>query len=387
MGEAMSAEMRPPVAPPAIVDRRVQKTYWHLEGQRRMPSDYELVSTRLLHHPEKGFSVDVPAAAWRARFGPGQTLRATDWEAFSDPRETTYASYVAAQSRKATLTSGLFHRLEAGGYDERLPEEAAAILETFVFPLRYPLHAMQMVSAYVGHLAPSSKVAIAAAFRRRTRRAACSGSPTGWRSAGKVSRGPAALDEAARRAWQDAPSWQPLRRALGSSWSRTTGARPSSPSVCVKPAFDAWAMTRLPLRAERAGDAPGRPLLLAERRLRVARSDGAKRSSRAASAGHGERPVARGVGGEWRPLAAAAMLPLLQGSRDDGPREPARAGAARYRPASTASSRSIASSPSRPGTARWAGSQASRRQTRWGGRSSTSYRSSNGAELTAWRTC
>ena len=255
MKDRSSCHAPTPSANEGIVDRRVQKTYWHLLGPRRMPSDDELVAARLRHRAAKGFGVDMPAVAWRARFGAGLTLAADDWEAFSDPRETTYASYVAKRARQEALVSGLFERMEASGHDARLGAEAAALLEAFVFPLRYPMHALQMVSAYVGHLAPSSKIAIAAAFQAadETRRV----QQIAYRLAlrGRATGSADALDAGARRAWQDASAWQPLRRAIERlmvtyDWGEAFFAL----QVCLKPAFDAWAMETLPARAERTGD-------------------------------------------------------------------------------------------------------------------------------------
>jgi hypothetical protein len=42
-----------------------QKTYWHLLSQKRMPSEYEIVTSKLLCYTEEGFTgkrfeLDVP---------------------------------------------------------------------------------------------------------------------------------------------------------------------------------------------------------------------------------------------------------------------------------------------------------------------------------------
>ena len=42
-----------------------QRTYWHLTGLGRRPSDYDITSTRLLYYPERGgFDVRFPLASW-----------------------------------------------------------------------------------------------------------------------------------------------------------------------------------------------------------------------------------------------------------------------------------------------------------------------------------
>jgi hypothetical protein len=46
-----------------------QETYWHLLPQRRMPSEYEIVTSRLLLNTGEGFTgkrfeLDVPLKPW-----------------------------------------------------------------------------------------------------------------------------------------------------------------------------------------------------------------------------------------------------------------------------------------------------------------------------------
>ena len=74
-----------------------QRTYWHLEGLGRVPSAYDIASSRLLYYPAQGFAVDTPVSAWYARHQAG-SLRLADWETFRDPRETTYSTYTALQA-------------------------------------------------------------------------------------------------------------------------------------------------------------------------------------------------------------------------------------------------------------------------------------------------
>ena len=67
------------------------RTYSHLAGGQRMPSEYELVTTGLHHHTRSGFEVRVPIAQWYERYCAGARIVCSDWERFRDPRETTYA--------------------------------------------------------------------------------------------------------------------------------------------------------------------------------------------------------------------------------------------------------------------------------------------------------
>src|SRR5262245_163862 len=70
-----------------------RRTFWHLEGLKRKPTDYDIATSRLLYHPDRGFEVNVPFSSWVERYGKNSALRISDWERFRDPRETTYSKY------------------------------------------------------------------------------------------------------------------------------------------------------------------------------------------------------------------------------------------------------------------------------------------------------
>ena len=71
-----------------------QRTYWHLQNDGRVPSEYEITTSRLLYYPERGFEVRSPVGRWVAEQQAQAALRMDDWDRFVDPRATTYASYV-----------------------------------------------------------------------------------------------------------------------------------------------------------------------------------------------------------------------------------------------------------------------------------------------------
>jgi toluene monooxygenase system protein E len=187
-----------------------QRTYWHLEGLGRVPSDYDIATSRLLYYPEHGFAVDTPVSAWYARHQAGSPFRLIDGEAFRDPRETTYASYTALQDRAQVFVDGLY-RSAADDYDRALDAQWVQNLERVLPVLLYPCHALQMLAAYVGQMAPSGRVVITSLFQagdemRRTqvfayRTRLLEGSVPGF-------------GRAAKEAWQRMPEWQPLRRTL-----------------------------------------------------------------------------------------------------------------------------------------------------------------------------
>jgi toluene monooxygenase system protein E len=189
----------------------VAKTYWHLAERRRIPDDYEIASSRLLYHPERGFEIDVPLAGWYARHQRGSRLRANDWERFADPARTTFARYTASRDSRETFVDGLLRAAGEDAYHETLPPDWIDALERWLPPARHPLHGLQMIAAYVGQMAPSGRIAIAAAFQagdelRRVQRFA-------YRMAQLRRRRPG-FGEASLEQWEESAAWQPLRELV-----------------------------------------------------------------------------------------------------------------------------------------------------------------------------
>src|SRR3954468_16302015 len=189
------------------------KTYSHLAQGRRMPSEYELVTSRLLYYPERGFEVAVPLGDWYRRHQQGSPLQAPDWEAFEDPRHTTYTRYVTLQAQQEAHVEGILGSIEAQGYDGALSPAALELLARAVAPLRFAFHGLQMAAAYVGQMAPAGRITVASLLQaademRRLQRVA-------YRlgQLRRVEAGFARVDEESRALWQGDASWQPLRRA------------------------------------------------------------------------------------------------------------------------------------------------------------------------------
>ncbi|NUQ34200.1 MAG: hypothetical protein HUU29_04590 [Planctomycetaceae bacterium] len=180
-----------------------QKTYWHLLSQRRAPSDYEVVTSRLLYYPGKEPEVHTPVGAWMGKHR--STIPPETWERFNDPRQTTYRSYTELQSRLEAHIDEVI-RADVCGPVSR---DTLALLKAYVAPLRYPCHGLMMLAAYAGHLAPSGKVAICLAFQatdelRRIDRI----------TQHAVKRLGADAVRASRLHWQEAKEWQPLRKVI-----------------------------------------------------------------------------------------------------------------------------------------------------------------------------
>jgi toluene monooxygenase system protein E len=228
-----------------------RRTYWHLSDIGRRPTEYDVATSRLHYWAGRGFEVKVPLDEWYARHQRGSPLSCTDWERFSDPRATTYTTYTAIQHARETFVEGLLESLD-DDYDRRLSPPWLAVLDRVLAPLRYPVHGLQMAAAYVGHLAPASRITIAAAFQaadevRRTQRLA-------YRMRQLQETYPA-FGHDARARWQDDPPWQPLREALERllvtwDWGEALVAL----QLVVKPAFDELFMTQLGRLARASGD-------------------------------------------------------------------------------------------------------------------------------------
>jgi toluene monooxygenase system protein E len=193
-----------------------QKTYWHLLPQKRMPTEYEIVTSKLLCYTEEGFTgkrfeLDVPLLDWYKRFQQDSPLTCTSWENFRDPRETTYTKYTEIQRDKEIFVDGILEEIELSGYDGRLSPRWLHVLSRVVAPLRYPGHGLQMLASYVGQMAPSGRIVITATLQagdemRRVQRIAYR-----VRQLQHVYRG-FATDSKER--WQTDPLWQPLRVAI-----------------------------------------------------------------------------------------------------------------------------------------------------------------------------
>lgn len=192
-----------------------RKTYTRLAAGRRIPREYEVQSSDLHYNHPLRFELPAsnPVIAWYYRYREGSPLQATNWEAFADPRRTTYREYNQLQDRREDVVDGLLREIDETNYDRRLNQQWVSFLGRWYAPLRFPAHGLQMLSAYVAQLAPASRITNCASFQaadevRRLQRIA-------YRTA-QLSPG-GALDEAAHQhqlTWEEAEEFQPFRELL-----------------------------------------------------------------------------------------------------------------------------------------------------------------------------
>src|ERR1700722_14303756 len=193
-----------------------QKTYWHLLQQKRMPTEYEIVTSKLLCYTGEGFTgkrfeLDVPLKDWYRQYQQESLLVCSSWEKFQDPRETTYTKYTGLQRDKEIFGDGILDEIELTGYDAPLRPAWLQILSRVVAPFRYPGLGFQMIASYFGQMAPSGRITIAAGLQsademRRIQRIAYR-----IRQLQQIYPGFAADS---RTLWQTDPMWQPLREVV-----------------------------------------------------------------------------------------------------------------------------------------------------------------------------
>jgi toluene monooxygenase system protein E len=229
------------------------KTYWHLGAGRRLPSDYEIATSKLLYHVDRGgFAVDLPTSDFYRRHQFGSLLSSDRWDELYDPRATTYTKYVDLARERESFVGRLLTSIEESDYDRQVSDAWLEKLGAVLSPLRFLCHGLQMVAAYVGQMAPSGRIAVAALFQcgdeiRRIQRFA-------YRLALLARRRPD-VGTAGRALWQSDPRWQPLRQAIEKllvtyDWGEAFIAL----NVCLKPMIDDMFLLRLAELADGSRD-------------------------------------------------------------------------------------------------------------------------------------
>lgn len=306
-----------------------QKTYWHLLAQRRMPSEYEIVTSKLLCYTREGFTgkrfeLDVPLKDWYKRYQEDSPLTCSSWEAFRDPRETTYTRYTEIQRDKEIFVDGILEEIELSGYDGQISPRWLHVLSDVVAPLRYPGHGLQMLASYVGQMAPGGRIVIAAALQsademRRVQRIAY--------RVRQLQRfyGGFAADSKAR--WENDPLWQPLRMAIEKllvsyDWAECFVAL----NLVLKPLIDEMFMNHLGELALREGDhLLGQVFYSLNEDCRWHRDWSRALIKVAIDDDRQNKEVIQSWIEKWHPLAARAVIgfvPVFQGTLPDATMPP-----------------------------------------------------------------
>jgi toluene monooxygenase system protein E len=193
--------------------RRAQKTWSAFGDLGRKPTEYEVVTHKLNHtmrEPPLELSPDAHGNAWLRRHRDGMRLSVPDWDAFRDPDQMTYRKYVKIQDDNETHIDGVFREYSGFPGPDHLSADFLQVCST---PTRYLAHGLQMMSAYLQQLAPSSYIGNCAAFQtgdhlRRIQRIA-------YRTRQLDLACPArAFGKTERREWEERPEWQGMRKGV-----------------------------------------------------------------------------------------------------------------------------------------------------------------------------
>lgn len=198
--------------------QRRLKTWSSLGQLGRIPSEYEIVTHALNYttRPNRTSALEsnptTPANMWFLTYRDNSPLRADDWLGFRDPDEMTYRKYVTMQDEQETVVEGVLDEYGPRPHDASLHGWWVDCLATLFTPTRFPVHVLQMCTAYLGHMAPASYISNCAVFatgdllRRvslvayRTRQLAdATGTTIGRRE---------------RAVWERDAAWQAARQAL-----------------------------------------------------------------------------------------------------------------------------------------------------------------------------
>jgi toluene monooxygenase system protein E len=274
-----------------------------------MPTAYELVSTGVLYSATHEPEVRTPVAGWYARHAAGNALRCDDWEAFFDPRATTFAKYTEEQRRKETFVSGLLRSLQEPDYEASLSRAWLGEQAAFLSAVRFPCHGLQMSSAYIGQLAPSGRIAMASLFQcadelRRVHRIA--------QCLALLQKTLPAAASSGLALWQSQPSWQPLRQLLEQQLATYGWCEAFvSLNLCLKPEFDAL-FTSLAIRAREEGDFALAEILGSLGEDSRWHQEWAGALAGILQANSENREKIQQLREKWNPAAKAAMAPLRE---------------------------------------------------------------------------
>ena len=238
------------------------RTWPHLSGQKRKPTEYEIVSINY-HYPNlnagqghyfESIAKDAPLNQWYVKYLDGSPLKHPNWADFRDPDETTYRSYNIIQDGQEKHVEELFDHFNASNHDQGLSAEWIQLLARVYTPARFAFHALQMDSAYGASLTPTSQVSICFALQA----ADCLRwlSHTAYRTAElAVNRPEAGFKANERSRWQDDPAWQGFREMQEKCLTAFDwGEHFVALNLVVKPALEEVALRQMRDATRRAGD-------------------------------------------------------------------------------------------------------------------------------------
>ena len=236
------------------------KTWSHLAGRRRRPSEYEIVSTNLHYstdNPDAPFELDpnFDVAQWFKKHRNASPLTCKDWNAFRDPDELVYRTYNLLQDGQETYVTGLLDQFSARGHDTMLEQGWARVLARLYTPARYLFHALQMGSAYLTQMAPASTISNCGTYQAADSLRWLTHTAYRTKELSKTFPG-LGFGTGERKAWEQDPAWQGFRalteKALVAyDWAESFTAL----NLVLRPAVEEAVLRALGLCGRHNGDA------------------------------------------------------------------------------------------------------------------------------------
>jgi toluene monooxygenase system protein E len=239
--------------------KRTLKTWSSLGQLGRIPSEYEIVTHNLNYttRPNRASALEsnptTPANMWFLTYRDNSPLQAHDWLGFRDPDEITYRKYVTMQDEQETAVEVILDEYGPAQHDASLADWWVEGLAALFTPTRFPVHALQMCTAYLGHMAPASYISNCAVFGagdllRRV-------SLVAYRTRQLADATSSPIGRTERATWERNEAWQPARRALEElltayDWGECFTAM----NLVIRPTLDHILVRQLANAARDAGD-------------------------------------------------------------------------------------------------------------------------------------
>ncbi len=198
--------------------KRGLRTWSSLGQLGRIPSEYEIVTHNLNYttRPNRTSALasnpTTPANMWFLTYRDKSPLQADDWRGFRDPDQIIYRKYVTMQDEQETAVERILDEYGSAGHDASLSQPWVECLATLFTPTRFPVHALQMCTAYLGQMAPASYISNCAVFGagdllRRV-------SLVAYRTRELADATGSSIGRTERVVWERNEAWQPAREAL-----------------------------------------------------------------------------------------------------------------------------------------------------------------------------
>jgi toluene monooxygenase system protein E len=193
---------------------------WSAFGDiKRRPSEYEIVTHALHYNMRAGRAApyesnpSAPMNMWVQAYRDESPFQADNWDGFRDPDQMIYREYVTKQDEKEVVMRDLCSEFADRGHDGEMDPKWVDTLRTVFTPARYPLHGLQMMSAYLGLVAPSSYITNAAAFEAADYVRAVSVVAYRTREL-QMAHPDKGFVDGERSIWETHEAWQPTRKVI-----------------------------------------------------------------------------------------------------------------------------------------------------------------------------